>query len=100
MVQARAAMLRQTNAPMAIETIEVGPLAPRDGLVRSRAASLCHTDLEAIEGRLAKQLPAVLDHAAAGEVAEVGADVTDLSPWRSCRAVVEPHQPVVSYQRN
>lgn len=79
MVQARAAVLRQTNAPMTIETIEVGPLAPTDVLVRIRAASLCHTDLEAIEGQLAVQLPAVLGHEAAGEVAELGADVTDLA---------------------
>ena len=38
---------------MSIETLEVGPLAPGDVLVRVRAASLCHTDLEAIEGALA-----------------------------------------------
>ncbi len=78
-MQARAAVLRQTNTPMTIETIEVGPLAPTDVLVRIRAASLCHTDLEAIEGQLAVQLPAVLGHEAAGEVAELGADVTDLA---------------------
>ncbi len=77
LVQARAAVLRQTNAPMTIETIEVGPLAPGDVLVRIRAASLCHTDLEAIEGQLAVKLPAVLGHEAAGEVVEVGAEVAD-----------------------
>jgi S-(hydroxymethyl)glutathione dehydrogenase/alcohol dehydrogenase len=79
MVQARAAVLRQTNAPMTIETIDVGPIAPGDVLVRIRAASLCHTDLEAIEGQLAVNLPAVLGHEAAGEIVERGADVTDLS---------------------
>ena len=73
----RAAVLRQTNAPMAIETLEVGPLAPGDVLVRVRAASLCHTDLEAIEGAIAVPLPAVLGHEAAGEIAALGADVTD-----------------------
>jgi S-(hydroxymethyl)glutathione dehydrogenase/alcohol dehydrogenase len=78
MVQARAAVLRRTNAPMTIETIEVGPLAPGDVLVRVRAASLCHTDLEAIEGQLAVKLPAVLGHEAAGEVVAVGADVAEL----------------------
>jgi S-(hydroxymethyl)glutathione dehydrogenase / alcohol dehydrogenase len=77
-VQARAAVLRQTNAPMTIETIEVGPLAPGDVLVRVRAASLCHTDLEAIEGQLPVKLPAVLGHEAAGEVVAVGEDVADL----------------------
>jgi S-(hydroxymethyl)glutathione dehydrogenase/alcohol dehydrogenase len=78
MPRARAAVLRQTGAPMTIETLEVGPLAPGDVLVRVRAASLCHTDLEAIEGTLAVPLPAVLGHEAAGEVAELGAGVTGL----------------------
>lgn len=63
---------------MTIETLEIGPLAAGDVLVRVRAASLCHTDLEAIEGALVVPLPAVLGHEAAGEVAAVGADVTGL----------------------
>jgi len=88
-VPAQAAVLRQTNASMTIETIEVGPLAPGDVLVRVRAASLCHTDLEAIEGQLAVKLPAVLGHAAAGEVVAVGEDVAAPRRRRSRRAVVE-----------
>ncbi len=79
MPSARAAVLRQTTAPMTIETIQVGPIAPGDVLVRVRAASLCHTDLEAIEGGLAVKLPAVLGHEAAGEVVELGAGVTEHS---------------------
>lgn len=47
MPKARAAVLRQTGAPMSIEMVEAGPLALNDVLVRVRAASLCHTDLEA-----------------------------------------------------
>src|ERR1700688_337923 len=75
----RAAGLRQVGAPMTIETIDVGPLAATDVLVRVRAASLCHTDLEATEGALAVNLPAVLGHEAAGEVAAIGTDVTNLA---------------------
>ena len=78
-MQARAAVLRQTNTPMTIETVEAGPVAPGDVLVRVRAASLCHTDLEAIEGALAVKLPAVLGHEAAGEVVELGAGVSELA---------------------
>jgi S-(hydroxymethyl)glutathione dehydrogenase/alcohol dehydrogenase len=78
MPKAQAAVLRRTNAPMSIETIDVGPLSPGDVLVRIRAASLCHTDLEAIEGALAVPLPAVLGHEAAGEIAEVGPGVETL----------------------
>ena len=76
MPKARAAVLRRTGAPMTIETVDVGPLAPGDVLVRVRAASLCHTDLEAIEGSLAVALPAVLGHEAAGDVVELGPEVT------------------------
>ncbi len=79
MPKARAAVLRQTGTPMTIEMVEVGPLAPGDVLVRIRAASLCHTDLEAIEGSLAVKLPAVLGHEAAGEIAELGEGVIDLA---------------------
>jgi S-(hydroxymethyl)glutathione dehydrogenase / alcohol dehydrogenase len=78
MLTAEAAVLRHTNTPMSIERIEVGPLAPGDVLVRIRAASLCHTDLEAIEGALAVPLPAVLGHEAAGEIAEIGPGVETL----------------------
>ena len=79
MLQAKAAILRRTNAPMTIETIDVGPVGPGDVLVRIRAASLCHTDLEAMEGALAVNLPAVLGHEAAGEIAEIGSEVGDLA---------------------
>jgi S-(hydroxymethyl)glutathione dehydrogenase/alcohol dehydrogenase len=91
MVQARAAVLRQIGRPLTIETVEVGPIAPGDVLVRIRAASLCHTDLEAIEGPLAVKLPVVLGHEAAGEVAEVGAGVAELA--RGDRVVLSwnPH---------
>jgi S-(hydroxymethyl)glutathione dehydrogenase/alcohol dehydrogenase len=75
----RAAVLRQVGASMTIETLEVGPLGVGDVLVRVRAASLCHTDLEAIEGALAVPLPAVLGHEAAGEIAAVGSGVSDLA---------------------
>ncbi len=75
----RAAVLRRVGEPMTVETLEVGPLAAGDVLVRVRAASLCHTDLEAIEGALAVALPAVLGHETAGEIAAVGDDVTELA---------------------
>jgi S-(hydroxymethyl)glutathione dehydrogenase/alcohol dehydrogenase len=91
MPQAQAAVLRQTNSALTIETIEVGPLAPGDVLVRIRAASLCHTDLEAIEGALGVPLPAVLGHEAAGEISEIGPAVTDLSPGDRVVLSWNPH---------
>ncbi len=78
-VTARAAVLRQIGQPMRVERITLGPLAPGDVLVKVAAASLCHTDLEVIEGQLACTLPAVLGHEAAGTVAALGEGVTSLA---------------------
>ena len=64
---------------MAIERVMIGPVGPGDVLVEIKAASLCHTDLEVIEGQLALKLPAVLGHEAAGMVAALGEGVTGLA---------------------
>ena len=68
-------MLHQARSPMAIETVEAAPLGPSDVLVRVRAAGLCHTDLEVIDGSLRYPMPIVLGHEAAGIVEDVGSAV-------------------------
>ena len=68
----RAAVLHEVQTPMAVETITAAALKPTDVLVRIRAAGLCHTDLEVIEGSLRYPLPIVLGHEAAGTVEQVG----------------------------
>lgn len=68
----RAAVLHAPQMPLAMETVEAAPLGPSDVLVRIKAAGLCHTDLEVIEGGLAYPMPIVLGHEAAGIVEEVG----------------------------
>ena len=68
--------MREVGAPLAIEQVENTPLKPGDVLVRIRAASICHTDLDVLQGELAYPLPMVLGHEAAGTVAEVGSEVT------------------------
>jgi S-(hydroxymethyl)glutathione dehydrogenase / alcohol dehydrogenase len=78
-MQARAAVLREVGRPMAIERVMIGPVGPGDVLVEIKAASLCHTDLEVVEGQLALKLPAVLGHEAAGMVAALGEGVTGLA---------------------
>ena len=87
----RAAVLHEVGADLAIETVESGPLAPGDVLVRIRAASICHTDLEVITGDLRYPLPMVLGHEAAGTVAEVGADVRHLAPGDPVVLSWNPH---------
>src|ERR1700760_3843369 len=68
----RAAVLHATQTPMSIETVTAAALKPTDVLVRVRAAGLCHTDLEVIEGSLRYPLPIVLGHEAAGIVERTG----------------------------
>ena len=68
----RAAVLHAAQAPLAIETVTAAALKPADVLVRVRAAGLCHTDLEVIDGALRYPLPIVLGHEAAGVVEQVG----------------------------
>jgi S-(hydroxymethyl)glutathione dehydrogenase / alcohol dehydrogenase len=71
-LQYRAAVLHAPQIPMSIETVTMTGLKPADVLVRIRAAGLCHTDLEVIEGSLHYPLPIVLGHEAAGIVEQVG----------------------------
>lgn len=73
-LQYRAAVLRQSGTPLAIEQVTAGDPAPTDVVVRVHAAGLCHTDLEVIDGSLRYPLPMILGHEAAGVVERVGAE--------------------------
>jgi S-(hydroxymethyl)glutathione dehydrogenase/alcohol dehydrogenase len=90
-LQYQAAVLHRAGTPLAIERVEAAPLAPSDVLVRVRAAGLCHTDLEVIDGSLRYPMPIVLGHEAAGIVEEVGAAV--VSPRKGDHVVLSwnPH---------
>ena len=71
----QAAVLHRVGAPLAIEPVVAAELAPDDVRVRIRAAGLCHTDLEVIDGSLRYPLPIVLGHEAAGVIEAVGSAV-------------------------
>jgi S-(hydroxymethyl)glutathione dehydrogenase/alcohol dehydrogenase len=71
-LQYRAAVLHAAQTPLSIETVTATALKPNDVLVRIRAAGLCHTDLEVIEGSLRYPMPIVLGHEAAGVVEQIG----------------------------
>jgi S-(hydroxymethyl)glutathione dehydrogenase/alcohol dehydrogenase len=68
----RAAVLHEARSPFAIERVTATALKADDVLVRIRAAGLCHTDLEVIDGSLRYPMPIVLGHEAAGVVEDVG----------------------------
>src|SRR5262249_59817936 len=55
----RAAVLHQARTPLKIEQVSASELAPADVLARVRAAGLCHTDLEVIDGSLRYPMPIV-----------------------------------------
>src|SRR3954454_9686901 len=71
-LQYRAAVLHAAQTAMSIEPVTAAALKPNDVLVRVRAAGLCHTDLEVIDGSLRYPMPIVLGHEAAGVVEQVG----------------------------
>jgi len=71
----RAAVMHEVGAPIKIERVESASLKAGDVLVRIRAASICHTDLDVLQGELSYPLPMILGHEAAGVVAEVGPQV-------------------------
>lgn len=69
-----ASVLHAPNKTMVTEKVKIAELGSRDVLVKIRAAGLCHTDLEVIEGSLRLPFPIVLGHEAAGVVVRVGPD--------------------------
>lgn len=87
----RAAIMREAGQPLTIETVELGPIKPGDVLVKVDAASICHTDLEVLEGELKYPLPMILGHEAAGTIADVGADVSDLAAGDPVALHWNPH---------
>src|SRR5882762_9417479 len=54
-------------------------IGPDDVLVRVRACGICGSDVHGLDGSTGRRLPPlVMGHEAAGEVMELGANVTDL----------------------
>jgi S-(hydroxymethyl)glutathione dehydrogenase/alcohol dehydrogenase len=74
----QAAVLHEPRSSLRVETVAAAPLAPSDVLVGVRAAGLCHTDLEVIDGSLRYPMPIVLGHEAAGVIEDVGSAVRRL----------------------
>src|SRR5919109_629437 len=72
----KAAVLESIPGDLVIDDITVGELGPRDVLVRTAAAGLCHSDLHFLEGKYPHPLPVVLGHESAGIVEQVGSEVT------------------------
>jgi alcohol dehydrogenase len=65
--------------PLTIEELDLDGPGSGEVLVEIKAAGLCHSDLSVINGDRPRPVPMALGHEAAGVVAELGPDVTDLS---------------------
>jgi S-(hydroxymethyl)mycothiol dehydrogenase len=93
----RAVVVRQKDAPAAVETILVPDPGPGEALVDVLTCGVCHTDLHYKQGGIGDDYPYLLGHESTAVVSAVGPDVTDLKPgdrvilnWRAvcgqCRA--------------
>jgi S-(hydroxymethyl)glutathione dehydrogenase/alcohol dehydrogenase len=87
----QAAVLYEPNTPLVIEHAEGAQLGPTDVLVRVRAAGLCHTDLEVIDGALRYPMPIVLGHEAAGVIEDVGSAVAKSRMGQSVILSLNPY---------
>src|SRR5262245_43024036 len=76
----KAAVLHEVNTPLMIEDVSLPNPGPREVLIRTAVAGLCHSDLHSMEGLYPHPLPAVLGHESAGVVEKVGSDVNYVKP--------------------
>ena len=72
----KAAIFREIGAPLTIENISISKPGPREVLIRTAAAGVCHSDLHFIDGLYPAVTPMVLGHESSGVVEQVGSDVT------------------------
>jgi len=76
----KAAVLHEVGKPLVVEDVQLDDLGPREVLVRTVAAGVCHSDYHYMNGSWVGGLPVVLGHEASGIVEQVGRDVTYLAP--------------------
>ena len=90
-MKSKAAILWETNSKWSVEEIELDPPRAGEVLVKLAASGLCHSDEHLVTGDMVldqatadalglKQLPIIGGHEGAGEIVEVGPDVTTLAP--------------------
>ena len=75
-----AAVLREYCEPLTIEEVDLLPPRAGEVMVKYEATGICHSDLWRAQGKRVSVLPLVLGHEGAGEIVEVGSDVSHLHP--------------------
>jgi S-(hydroxymethyl)glutathione dehydrogenase/alcohol dehydrogenase len=76
----RAAVLNTCPGDLSIEEVAIDKPGPREVLIRTAAAGLCHSDLHFLEAKYPAQVPVVIGHESAGVVEAVGDQVTYVKP--------------------
>jgi S-(hydroxymethyl)glutathione dehydrogenase / alcohol dehydrogenase len=76
----KAAVMTGAGKPLEIADVRIDKPGPREVLIRTAAAGLCHSDLHVLEGSYPLNYPLILGHEAAGVVEAVGSDVTLIKP--------------------
>lgn len=76
----KAAVFREVGKPLEIEEVSISKPGPREVLIRTAAAGVCHSDLHFVEGLYPTPTPIVMGHESAGIVEEVGSDVKYVKP--------------------
>ncbi len=76
----KAAVLNSIPGQLDIQEVEIGEPGPREVLIKTVAAGLCHSDLHFMEGKYPYPCPAVLGHESAGIVEAVGSMVHYVQP--------------------
>ncbi len=84
----KAAVLEAVQKIVVRTDVPEPTIGPRDVLVRAKACGICGTDVHIWEGDFFPTFPLVPGHELAGEVARVGAEVTDLAVGD--RVMVDP----------
>ena len=72
----KAAILHAPNQPLTIEDVVINKPGPREVVLRTAFAGLCHSDLHFIEGLFPIPTPVVLGHESSAIVEAVGDGVT------------------------
>ncbi len=79
-MKVRAAVLPATGADVVVKEIDLEEPRAGEVLVRLRAAGVCHSDLNAVDGTAETRCPTVLGHEGAGVVELVGEGVRTVRP--------------------
>ena len=85
----RAMVLEAPRQPLQLRRLPVPKPEPEQILIRVRACGVCRTDLHILDGELPDpKLPLILGHEIAGEVVQLGENVTHFTvgqrvgvPW-------------------